>query len=146
MDDGLYKHATLGEFYFEDWVWETDQATVPFCDHPIAVCLAGEEDNGPSDDAIAGYEWIVSNWPGVLKIMSDQAFDFYRPYVDAEASVPKFDSPDALWGTERLMSIYINSKDDFTVTMYFDWQKEHDTHEITFYIEQGKCLAHSVDG
>ena len=93
-----------------------------------------------------GYEWVEANWPEVLNIISDQAFEFYQPYADAVATVPTFDSPKAIWGTEQLINLRIFAKDDFTVSMRFSWQEDQDPHEITFYVEEGQCLTHSVDG
>jgi hypothetical protein len=139
-------HPRLGELYPEDVDWQTDEALVPFCNTPIAVCLADGSDDGPSEAALSGYEWIESHWREVLGLIQDQAFDFYEPYADAVAGVPAFDAPEQLWGTETLLSVRVFSKDDFTITMRFTWQEDADPHEITFYVEDGQCETHSVDG
>jgi hypothetical protein len=42
--------------------------------------------------------------------------------------------------------VRVRSRTDFTVTLRFAWQEAEDLHLITFYIEDGQCLTHSVDG
>jgi hypothetical protein len=141
-----FHHPTLGELYPEDVDWQTDAVTVPFCQFPIAVCLAEGNGDGPSDDAIAGYEWVAAHWKDVLRIIEGQAFRFYEPYAAAITGVPKFDLPTQLWGTEVVQSIRLFSKDDFEVSIRFTWQLPDDPHVVTFYVEGERCLTHSVDG
>ncbi len=145
MED-TFVHSRLGELYPEDVDWQADEVSVPFYKTPIAVCLAAGSDDGPSEAALSGYDWIESHWQEVLGLIQNQAFDFYEPYADAVAGVPAFDSPEQLWGTETLLSVRVFTKDDFTVTMRFTWQKDQDLHEITFHVEDGRCETHSVDG
>ena len=141
-----YIHPRLGELYAEDVDWQTDEVSVPFCDTPIEVCLADGSDDGPSQAALAGYDWIESNWQQVRDLIQEQAFRFYEPYADAVDGVPAFDAPEQLWGTEVVLSVRVFSKDDFTVTLRFRWQEEEDPHVVTFYVEDGQCETHSVDG
>lgn len=141
-----YKHPRLGILYPEDDDWQADEVTVPFAGDPIDVCLAGGTDDGPSAEALLAYEWCEQNWGGVLTLIQDQAFEFYLPYADAVSSVPKFETADALWGTEEVISLRVFSKNDFTVTLCFSWQEEADPHLVTFYVEEGACKSHSVDG
>lgn len=144
--DETYNHPKLGTMLPEDTDWIV-RASVPFASRPIEVCLAGEDEGiAPSSDSLAGYDWISAHWPRVLDLIADQAFDFYEPYRDAVASVPKFESPGAMWGTEVLSSVRVRSKDDFEVSLRFAWQEEDDPHVITFYVEDGRCRTHSVDG
>lgn len=139
-------HHKLGKLYLEDVDWQTDEASVPFCKTPVEVCLAGGSETGPSQAALSGYDWIESHWQKVLVLMQDQAFDFYEPYADAVASVPVIDTSTQLWGTESILNVRVFAKDDFSVTMRFTWQEDEDPHEVTFYVEDGKCEVHSVDG
>lgn len=141
-----FVHPKLGQLYAEDVDWQTDEVSVPFSKSPIEVCLADGSDDGPSQAALSGYEWLESHWQEVLGLIQEQAFAFYEPYVDAVPSAPKIDTPKQLWGTEVLLSVRVFSKDDFTVTMRFAWQDDDDPHAITFYVEDGKCETHSVDG
>lgn len=141
-----YLHPKLGELYPEDVDWQTDEVSVPFCDNPIAVCLAEGTDDGPSQAALSGYGWIESHWQEVHRLIQEQAFRFYKPYAAAVEGVPTIDGPEQLWGTEVLLSVRVFSKDDFTVTLRFTWQEHEDPHEITFYVEEGRCKTHSVDG
>lgn len=145
MED-TFIHPRLGELYPEDVDWHTDEVSVPYCKTSIAVCFAGGTDDGPSEAAISGYDWIESHWSEVLGLVQDQAFDFYGPYADAVTGVPVFDAPEQLWGTETVLSVRVFAKDDFTVTMRFSWQEEQDPHEVTFYVEDSRCDTHSVDG
>ena len=142
----FFNHPVLGELYPEDVDWCTDKVEVTFHEAPIQVCLANGTDDGPSGRANAGYGWIAANWGEVLQTVEDQAFEFYRPYADAVASVPSFRQPSDLWGTERLLSLRIFAADDFTVTLRFDWQEPDDPHEITFYVEDGICNTYTADG
>ena len=144
--EGTFVHPRLGELYPEDVDWQTDEVSVAFSKTPIAVCLADGPDDGPSQAALSGYDWLESNWPEVLRLIQDQAFEFYESYADAVAGVPPFNTPEQLWGSESLLSVRVFSKDDFTVTMRFIWQEDQDPHEITFYVEDGGCETHSVDG
>lgn len=144
--EDTFVHPRLGELYPEDVDWQTDQVSVPFCKAPIAVCLADGSDDRPSKEALSGYDWIESHWREVLVLIQDQAFEFYKPYADAVAAVPEFESPEQLWGTEVLLNVRVFSKDEYTVTFRFRWQQEQDPHEITFYVEDGRCKTHSVDG
>ncbi|MEM8960798.1 MAG: hypothetical protein AAGD38_04905 [Acidobacteriota bacterium] len=145
MED-TFDHPKLGELYPEDVDWQTDEVLVPFYKTAISVCLAGGSDSGPSIAALSGYDWIESHWAEVLKLIQNQAFEFYRPYADAVAGVPVFDSPERLWGTETLLDIRVFAQDDFTVTMRFAWQERGDPHQVAFYVEEGRCDTHSVDG
>jgi len=54
--------------------------------------------------------------------------------------------PIACWGTEEVMSVRVRSKADFEISLRFAWQEAEDPHVVTFYIEDGECLTHSVDG
>jgi hypothetical protein len=144
--EDAFVHPRLGDLYPEDVDWQTDEVFVPFCKTPIAVCLADGSDDGPSAAALSGYDWIESHWPEVLELIQDQAFDFYRPYAVAIAGVPAFDSAGQLWGSEVLLGVRVFSNDDFTVTLRFTWQEDQDPHEITFFVEEGRCETHSVDG
>lgn len=141
-----YIHPTLGELYPEDVDWQTDEVAVPFCDTPIEVCLADGSDEGPSESALSGYDWVESHWQEVLTLIQDQAFAFYTPYAEAVEGIPSFDKPEQLWGTEMLLCVRVFSKDYFSVSLRFSWQENEDPHDITFYVEGGACLTHSVDG
>lgn len=142
----FFNHPVLGELYPEDVDWCTDEADVSFHESPVQVCLANGSEDGPSDSANAGYNWIAGNWREVLQTIEQQAFEFYRPYADAVTAVPRFAHPSDLWGTERLLSLRIFAAGDFTVTLRFDWQDPSDPHEITFYVEGGACITHTADG
>ena len=141
-----YMHPKLGELYHEDVDWQSDQAAVSFCHSPIEVCLADGSDDGPSEAAMSGYEWVESHWEQVRELIQDQAFEFYEPYADAVDGVPKFESPSQLWKTEIVLGLRMFSRDEFSVTLRFEWQQNDDPHEVTFYVEGGKCESHSVDG
>lgn len=141
-----YTHPKIGELYPEDVDWQTDEVSVQYSPSPIEVCLAGGTDDGPSQAALSGYEWVESNWQEVCSLIQDQAFEFYEPYAAAVDGVPSFDTPSQLWGTEVLLSIRVFAEDDFTVTLRFNWQEDDDPHEITFYVEDGRCETHSADG
>ena len=131
----------------EDTDWVASSVRVPFASQPMEVCLSGEEGaDGPSEDALAGYDWLASHWADVFRLIEGQAFQFYEPYRDAVAGVPQFASPRALLGTEELCSVTVYSTTDFEVALRFAWQDAEDPHVITFYIEAGECLTHSVDG
>lgn len=144
--NSTYTHPELGELYPDDVDWQSDSATVRFSDAPVEVCLANGTETGPSAVALAGYEWVAANWPQVLRSIENQAFDFYEPYAAGVPGTPGFDSPSELWGTEELLSILVFSKDDFSVSMRFAWQQASDPHIVTFYVENGVCETHSVDG
>jgi len=141
-----YSHDDLGLLYLEDVDWNADGVSVPFVENLIGVSLADGSEDGPSPAALLGYQWIQSNWSAVLSIIQEQAFDFYAPYADAFDEVPGFDGPKDLLGSEKLEYLRIFSKDDFEVSLRFNWQAPGDSHEITFYIEGAKCNSHSVDG
>ena len=141
-----FTHSPLGELYPEDVDWCADDASVSFHSSRVHVCLAEGTENGPSDSALAGYEWIAANWEQVKAMIESQPFEFYQPYADAVAEVPRFESPSELWGTEELTGLRVFARDDFSVTMRFRWQEESDPHEVTFYVEGGLCVTHSVDG
>lgn len=146
MDD-TYTHPQLGTLFPEDTDWIASSVTVPFSPEPIEICLASEEEGAePPHEAIEGYDWVSSHWPEVFRIFEDQAFAFYEPYRDAVPSVPQFDTPGALLGTEQLSSVRVFSKMLFEVSLRFQWQEAEDPHTITFYIEDGVCRTHSVDG
>ncbi|MDJ0710805.1 MAG: hypothetical protein QNJ14_10460 [Woeseiaceae bacterium] len=142
----FFTHPVLGELYPEDIDWCVDEAAVPFHASRVHICLAEGGEDAPSDSANAGFDWIAANWKQVQKLIEQQAFEFYRPYADAVATVPKFAAPNELWGTDRLVSLRVYSVDDFSVTLRFDWQEDSDPHEVTFYVERGICETHSVDG
>lgn len=141
-----YSHDDLGLLYRDDVDWNADDVSVPFVENLIGVSLAEGTEDGPSPAALSGYEWIQDNWSAVLSIIREQAFDFYSPYADAFDEVPNIGTPEDLSGTEKLEHLRIFSKDDFEVSLRFDWQVLGDGHEITFYIEDGRCHSHSVDG
>jgi len=145
--EDIYIHPTLGELYPEDVDWMTDEVSLPFCNHPISVILINGDDSGPSAESLEGYDWRSTHWPETLALIELIAFEqFYLPYADANDAVPRFDTPAAIWGTEQLICLCVSSKDLFQVSMRLDWQAPSDHHEITFYIEQGKCITLSVDG
>ena len=141
-----FNHPSLGELYPEDVDWCTDAVAAPFSTTPIQVCLAEGSETGPSDIALAGYGWLETHWMDVQKLMESQAYSFYEPYAESVSSIPRFGSADELWGTETVLNVSVFAADNFTVTLRFEWQEEDDPHEITFYIEGGKCETHSVDG
>lgn len=146
MED-TFKHPDLGLMFPEDTDWIATKARVPFSRTPVEVCLAGEEEaTGPSDDALAAYDWLSSHWPDVFRVIEGQAFEFYEPYRDAVSSVPHFASPRHLFGTEEVCGVRVWSKSDFTITLRFVWQEAEDPHIITFYVEASECRSHSVDG
>jgi hypothetical protein len=146
MED-TYIHPAMGEMLADDTDWIASSVRVPFAPHPIEVCLSGEEGaDGPSADALAGYAWVASHWADVFRLIEDQAFQFYVPYRDAVAGIPQFASGRALVGTEELSSVRVHSKTDFEISLRFAWQEAEDPHLITFYIEEGECRTHSVDG
>ena len=144
MNDS-YNHPTFGGFELEDTDWLASSSTVPFLGYAIDVMLEGTEEK-PTDKALKAYETISSNWNETLEKIKEQAFQYYEPYADAFPSVPKLDSAEKLWGTEKVLFINIRSEDEYEVTMRFDWQEEEDDHQITFYIEDGVCETHTVDG
>ena len=141
-----YAHDKLGLLYFEDGDWNAENVSVPFVEDSIGVSLRAGIGGGPSPAALSGYKWIEKNWKTVLSIVQDQAFQFYAPYADAFDGLPQFESPGELIGTERLCYLRVFSKEDFEVTVIFDWQVPGDEHEITFYVEGGECKTHCVDG
>ena len=141
-----YSHDDLGSLYLEDLDWNAEDVSVPFVENLIGVSLADGSENGPSRAALSGYQWIQSNWQAVLSLIQEQAFEFYSPYVDAFDGVPGFRTPKDLLGSERLQYLRVFGKDDFEITLRFDWQEPGDGHEITFYVEGGRCNSHSVDG
>ena len=146
MEDS-FTHPTLGVMLPEDTDWIATEATVPFCDSRIGVCLAGEDAaDGPSDEALAAYDWLSVHWPDVFRLIEEQAFQFYQPYRDAVASVPRFASPRHLFGTENASFVRVRSKTDFQISLRFAWQEADDPHVVTFYVEGGQCCTHSVDG
>lgn len=140
-----YNHPTLGQMEPEGTDWLATSVTVPFLGYEIDLIMEGDGEK-PTKEALEGFETISSSWTETLEKIKDQAYDFYEPYTDAVASVPKFDSPEQLWGTEKILFINIRSVDDYEVTMRFDWQEEEDDHQITFYVEEGVCETYSVDG
>jgi hypothetical protein len=146
MED-TFTHPKLGAMLPEDTDWIASEAEVPFARFPIEVCLAGEEGAAsPSDETLAAYDWLSSHWPEVFQLIEAQAFEFYEAYRDAVASVPRFASPRALLGTEKVCGVRVWSKSNFTITLRFAWQEAEDRHIITFYVECGQCSTHSVDG
>ena len=146
MED-TFKHPKLGLMFAEDTDWLAMKARVPFAKHPIEVCLGGEDGaSGPSGEALAAYDWLSSHWPEVFRLIEAQAFEFYEPYRDAVSSVPHFASARQLFGTEELCGVRVRSGTDFEVSTRFVWQEADDSHTVTFYVEDGQCLTHSVDG
>jgi hypothetical protein len=146
MED-TFKHPKLGLMFAEDIDWIAMKARVPFSKTPVDVCLGGEEGaDGPSQEALAGYDWLSSHWPEVFRLIEAQAFDFYEPYRDAVPSVPRFGAARLLFGTEEVCGIRVHSKTDFEISTRFAWQEAEDPHVVTFYVEGGKCITHSVDG
>lgn len=141
-----YSHNDLGALYLEDTDWNSDDVSVPFAENLIDVSLANGSRNEPSVAALSGYQWIQNNWQAVLSLIQEQAFEFYSPYADAFEGVPRFDTPTDLLGSEILRYLRVFNKDDFEITLRFKWQEPDDSHEITFYVEDGKCKSHSVDG
>ena len=141
-----FVHPILGELYPEDVDWQTDETIVPFSGEPIAVCLAEGSSAGPSAEASAGFDWIAANWSSVLTLIQSQAFQFYEPYLEAVPGTPDFQEPEQIWGTEILSSVRVTAEDEFEVTMRFVWQADADPHEVTFYVENGQCESHTVDG
>lgn len=145
--DSIYQHPVIGEMFDEDNDWIAENVSLAISGRSVQVVLAQGESTGPSQDALYGFDWIVSNWEEVLNIIENQAFErFYRPYTDAVSGVPQFDSPDQLWGSEILLGIQVSTENHFAITLRFNWQQLDDKHEITFYVEDGKCQTHSVDG
>lgn len=140
-------HPTLGPLSqeAEDW-WLAENVAVPFASESVSVLFTDGDENGPSAGALAGYEWIASHWNDVLATVEEQAFEFYEPYADAIKNIPVFDKPHDIWGTQVVLHLSIFSKDDYSVTMRFQWQHKNDGHEITFEVEDGRCETHSVDG
>jgi hypothetical protein len=132
--------------YAENFAWQTDEVSVPFAEAAIAVSFTNCSAEGPLEEALSGYDWIEFHWPQVRSLIQEQAFAFYEPYADAVPGVPRFDAADQLWGTEVLLSIELSSKHQFSITMRFEWQEEDDPHQITFYVVDGRCQTHSVDG
>jgi hypothetical protein len=141
-----YSHDDLGSLYLEDDDWNAEDISVPFVETSVCVSLADGSKNGPSRAALSGYQWIQGNWQAVLSLIQEQAFEFYSPYADAFDGVPGFHTPKDLLGSERLQYLRIFGKDHFEITLRFDWQEPGDTHEITFYVDGGRCNSHSVDG
>jgi len=141
-----YSHDNLGSMYLEDVDWNADDVSVQFVENLVGVSLADGSENGPSRAALSGYQWIQSNWQAVLSLIQEQAFEFYSPYKGAFDGVPGFQTPKDLLGSERLQYLRVFGKDDFEITLRFDWQEPGDCHEITFYVEGGRCNSHSVDG
>lgn len=141
-----YIHADLGSLHREDVDWNAEDVIVPFAESRIGVSLADGSESGPSRAALFGYKWIQSNWQGVLSLIQKQVFEFYSPYADAFDGVPEFNTPRDLLRSARLRYLRIFGKDDFELTLRFDWQEPGDSHEVTFYVEGGKCGTHSVDG
>lgn len=141
-----YSHNDLGTLYLEDTDWNADEVRVPFADNLIGVSLANGSENEPSQAALSGYQWIQSNWQGVLSLIQEQTFEFYSPYADAFGGVPSFDTPADLLGSEILQYLRVFDDDKFEITLRFRWQEPDDSHEITFYVEDGRCKSHSVDG
>jgi len=141
-----YSHSDLGLLYLEDTDWNVDDVSVPFVENLIGVSLANGSENEPSLTALSGYQRIQNNWPAVLSLLQEQAFEFYLPYAHAFEGVPRFDTPIDLLGSEMLQYLRVFNKDDFEITLRFKWQEPDDSHEITFYVEDGKCKSHSVDG
>ncbi len=141
-----FSHADLGELWLEDTDWNAESVRVPFASDPVGVSLADGSDTAPSDAALQGYEWIQGNWEGVLTLIEKQAFDFYAPYADAFTDVPEFDTPEDLMRTAIVRYLRVFDRADFEITLRFDWQVPDDEHEITFYVEDGRCETHSVDG
>jgi hypothetical protein len=141
-----YSHNELGALYLEDTDWNVDDVSVPFVKNVIGVSLAAGSENGPSLAALSAYQWIQSNWPAVLSLLQEQAFEFYLPYAHAFEGVPCFDTPTDMLGSEILQYLRVFNKDDFEITFRFGWQEPGDDHEITFYVEDGTCKSHSVDG
>lgn len=149
-----FNHPTLGKLFpdYNGWSsiylgsvdWLSDRISVPFCEPPIQVSLDDGTVNGPSEKALAGYDWIESNWPEVLRIIEDQAFSFWDTYSIEGA--PEFDSPEQIWGTEVVLAVSVSSKDNFHIVMRFTWQTDSDPHEITFYVDDSECETYSVDG
>ncbi len=141
-----FSHDDLGSLLFEDGDWNTEAVSVPFVESLIGVSLADGSENGPSSAALSGYQWVQGNWQTVLSLIQEQMSDFYSPYADAYGEVPDFETPEDLSASGRLQYLRIFNKDDFEITLRFDWQVPGDSHEITFYIEDGRCNSHSVDG
>ncbi|MBA2115491.1 DUF6985 domain-containing protein [Bremerella alba] len=141
-----YKHPELGQFELDFNIWLNEDATPHFVDGEIIVFFANGTEDAPSPESLEGYEWIAANWPQVLSLIEAQVWEYYEPYADNVEGVPKFNSVQEVWGTELLLGLNIVSKIDFEVTLQFEWQADEDDHEITFYVEDGQCDMHSVDG
>lgn len=141
-----FDHPRLGVLLQDDVDWLAEDVHVPFCAGRVEVCLGAGTDDGPSQAALAGYDWIEAEWPSVLALIQEQAFEFYSPYSDAVDGLPVFAAPADLWGSEQPVSIRVFAKDEFDVTLRFVWQEAADPHVVTFYVENGRCRTHSVDG
>ena len=103
-------------------------------------------ESGPTEHALKGFVWLQNEWSEVLELFEEQACQFYAPYADAVPSVPKFETSEQFWETSILLSVRVFSTKTYSVTMRFTWQEDDDPHEITFYVEDGVCLTHTVDG
>ncbi|XAM00386.1 hypothetical protein OT109_03155 [Phycisphaeraceae bacterium D3-23] len=146
-----FHHPSIGHIYLEDEdgdhsMWLASEFRFQRYHEPIDANFDGDLAK-PSSKSIKAYDWINANWPVSLQTIQDQAFnDFYKPYAANFKGVPEFESPDQLWGTETVLCLGITDRDNYEITLRFTWQKPKDDHAITFYIEDGRCVTHSVDG
>lgn len=144
-------HPKFGSIFLEDEygdysMWLASECRFQHYTGPIDISFAGDLIR-PRAEAIQACDWADENWNDVLKLIESEAYTrFYKPYADHFKGVPKYASPDQLWGTETLLGMGFKDRNDFSITLQFQWQQPGDDHQITFYVEEGKCVSHSVDG
>lgn len=141
----VYTHPVFGEMEDNDGDWVVDNFKTPLFEQPFMISLDGG-DEGPSEEALEGYEYITKNWNDIIQTYGifDAFYEMHEAYVDGM----KMDQMDRsrFWETVIPLCLSISSKSTLSFSVRFTWQHPKDGHTITAEIENGECLGCPVDG
>jgi len=126
-------HPTLGTLEWRSGAWE---GHVQIPGHAATVRISGAR-GGPTPEAAAAVEAMISGFPGVVSELERHLHDHYEPYRDAfdsgryadfEGSFPRIASGDAAWSyvSEVCVSAWAEGKPgQLQVELNVPWDPEH---------------------